>query len=145
MQSISRRKFVVSLSVLGGALSILPFVADADDAPTTTIYWANVGDAKTFPVNVPTLAAYPPQFGPGSVYVTRADDKTVSALLPKCTHHGCTVAFDSTGDVFNCPCHHAQFAATGAVLQGPARRPLLTLQAKIDSGSVWVQSLVPPH
>ena len=40
-----------------------------------------------------------------------------------CTHQGCPVQL--VGSEFRCPCHGAVFnAGTGAVVQGPARRPL---------------------
>jgi cytochrome b6-f complex iron-sulfur subunit len=41
-----------------------------------------------------------------------------------CTHLGCTVEWNAIENQFNCPCHGSQFDAQGAVLQGPARRPL---------------------
>lgn len=145
MDRISRRKFVTSLTVIGTAAAVLPFVADADDQPAQPIYWAKAGDVKTFPVNTPTFAAYPPEYGPGGVYVTRVDDKTATALSARCTHHGCKVAYDGPSKTYSCPCHGAQFSAAGDVIKGPARRPLPTLQAKIDGGFVYVQSLTAPH
>ncbi len=54
------------------------------------------------------------------------------ALDLTCTHLGCTVTVTPKNIV--CPCHGSQFALDGAVLTGPADRPLqrLTLVEQDD-------------
>ena len=44
------------------------------------------------------------------------------ALSAVCTHLGCTIDRSKTG--FHCPCHGSVFDDTGAVLSGPAPKPL---------------------
>jgi Rieske Fe-S protein len=44
------------------------------------------------------------------------------ALSLVCTHLGCTV--NVSADELFCPCHGSRFTRQGAVLQGPADRPL---------------------
>jgi glycine/D-amino acid oxidase-like deaminating enzyme/nitrite reductase/ring-hydroxylating ferredoxin subunit len=57
--------------------------------------------------------------------VYRDDDGAVSALSPVCTHLRCIVRWNTAERSWDCPCHGSRFdAKTGAVLHGPAVRPL---------------------
>ena len=60
-----------------------------------------------------------------------------------CTHMACSLA---EGDLEEttaiCPCHGAEFDVTsGAVLQGPARKPLATYQTRVEGGNLEVEGL----
>ncbi len=48
------------------------------------------------------------------------------AISRTCPHLGCQVRQEETA--FACPCHGSRFAADGAVVNGPADRPLLQIQ-----------------
>src|SRR5439155_26380244 len=66
------------------------------------------------------------------------------AFSAVCTHQGCTVDFDSSQRAFVCPCHGAAFSAdSGAVLQGPARRPLSSIPVAVGSDGELYAQLVP--
>jgi Rieske Fe-S protein len=56
-------------------------------------------------------------------FVMRASESEFRALSAICTHLGCTVEWDGTAQ-FDCPCHGSQYDATGAVMKGPATKPL---------------------
>lgn len=58
------------------------------------------------------------------------------ALSAKCTHTGCTVAWQE--DLFACPCHGSKFNPDGSVVNGPADKPLAQYAAKIEGDSVLV-------
>lgn len=60
---------------------------------------------------------------PGKKIFVQRTDAGFLALSAVCTHAGCTVSFNGA-DRFNCPCHGSSFAVDGAVVNGPAARPL---------------------
>lgn len=59
------------------------------------------------------------------VAVYRDETGATHGFSPKCTHLGCTVGWNSSTKTWDCPCHGSRFAATGAVVEGPAARPLV--------------------
>jgi glycine/D-amino acid oxidase-like deaminating enzyme/nitrite reductase/ring-hydroxylating ferredoxin subunit len=56
--------------------------------------------------------------------VYRGEDGAVTALSATCTHMGCVVGFNDVERTWDCPCHGSRFDTNGAVIQGPAVRPL---------------------
>ncbi len=64
-------------------------------------------------------------------------DEGYTAVSLICTHLGCTVTVTPDGMV--CPCHGSRFDQTGAVLQGPAERPLKKLQAELSGSHLLVR------
>ena len=55
-----------------------------------------------------------------------SDEGELYAISAICTHLGCTVATQEGGGFF-CPCHGSRFGPSGAVVAGPAPRPLVHL------------------
>jgi thiosulfate dehydrogenase [quinone] large subunit len=122
--------------------------------------------AETAPADVPPQAPPPAPptaapaagrtllAGPGALPVNQAAEFTLptgepavlvhnqggySAYVAICTHEGCQVLPTGTG-LLGCPCHGARFDPTdGAVVRGPARRPLSPVAIVVDpDGSVYL-------
>jgi glycine/D-amino acid oxidase-like deaminating enzyme/nitrite reductase/ring-hydroxylating ferredoxin subunit len=54
----------------------------------------------------------------------RAPSGELRKLVPACTHLGCPLQWNQADTSWDCPCHGSRFDTDGAVLQGPATRPL---------------------
>ncbi len=65
-------------------------------------------------------------------------DGKYTSLSAKCTHMGCTVAFQSKDDNFICECHGSIFNIDGKVLKGPATRPLPVYYVDIEGNKIYV-------
>jgi cytochrome b6-f complex iron-sulfur subunit len=71
----------------------------------------------------------------GTFLLTRTDAGAVKVLTASCTHEGCTVDRFS-GSQFVCPCHGAEFTATGAVAKGPANRALQQYTSQVNGDTL---------
>ncbi len=56
--------------------------------------------------------------------VYRDPEGTVHAVSARCTHMGCTVAWNDGERTFDCPCHGARYDRFGHVIRGPAKMDL---------------------
>ena len=59
-----------------------------------------------------------------------------------CTHMGCSLAKGKLdGTTVTCPCHGSQFdVTTGAVLRGPATRPVRSHHVQVEGDDLLVES-----
>ncbi|MFC1833183.1 ubiquinol-cytochrome c reductase iron-sulfur subunit [Thermodesulfobacteriota bacterium] len=63
----------------------------------------------------------------------RDKDTQLLALDDRCTHLGCKYRWKARAKRYECPCHGSEFALEGAVMRGPATRPLNRLHVKKTS------------
>jgi Rieske Fe-S protein len=65
-------------------------------------------------------------------------DESWAAYEAVCTHKGCEVAYQLESGRLGCPCHGSVFnpAQGGAVVQGPAQRPLQEIKVDTKGGKV---------
>jgi Rieske Fe-S protein len=96
---------------------------------------AGVRLAKLADVPVGGSAAAAATVDGDPVVVSQKDAHTVAAFSAICTHMGCTV--NAAGTQFHCPCHGSVYDAfTGAVVHGPAPRPLTKIQVTVSAGEI---------
>jgi Rieske Fe-S protein len=72
-----------------------------------------------------------------AVVLTRDAGGAVHGFSAICTHLGCTVDSVQNGTIM-CPCHGSRFNAdTGAVVMGPATRPLPAVSVAVHGNGVY--------
>jgi glycine/D-amino acid oxidase-like deaminating enzyme/nitrite reductase/ring-hydroxylating ferredoxin subunit len=88
-----------------------------------------VGDRLT-PASGTDARSIPPggarvlRSGLGKVGAYRDEDGRLHGVSLRCTHLGCLLRFNEAERSWDCPCHGSRFDVDGAVLEGPATRPL---------------------
>jgi cytochrome b6-f complex iron-sulfur subunit len=130
-----RREFCVSACQALTAASFGSFLpaCNSPTAPDTAVTLPNQGALLTNNTVVVNIDPTSPLAAPGSAalvqtpsdsyLVTRTGANAFTAVTAACTHFGCIVSrYDN--QVYVCPCHGSQFSTTGAVIKGPASRPL---------------------
>lgn len=133
-----RRVFVKGIALTTGALATArcggggpsptaPLAPPAAQARQITLPLMGVGE---------TVAVFD---GDQALAVTRLNATTVVAVSRTCTHQGCTVLLpDAPEQTLDCPCHGSRFTVQGAVVNGPAERPLPSFPARIEGASVVI-------
>jgi len=76
-----------------------------------------------------------------TAWVVKEPDGGVVAFGPRCTHLGCAHHWDGNKAKFVCPCHNSLFSVNGAVLSGPAPRPLDRYTVKIEGNKLLLGGL----
>ena len=66
---------------------------------------------------------------------------SLHAFDDTCTHMGCSLAKGNlSGTTVTCPCHGSQFdVASGAVLRGPAQRPVHSRPVHVEGDDLFIE------
>jgi thiosulfate dehydrogenase [quinone] large subunit len=97
-------------------------------AATALARVADVPVGGVLPVTAPTGTP---------AFLVRVAEQRFMAFHRACTHAGCTVDVAPDRRSFRCPCHGARYdARTGAVLGGPALRPLEQIPVHLSGDRV---------
>ncbi|MEB3278586.1 MAG: cytochrome b6-f complex iron-sulfur subunit [Lyngbya sp.] len=73
-------------------------------------------------------------------YLTVLENNTLDSvgIVNNCTHLGCTFPWNEIDQQFQCPCHGSRYSAEGAVVRGPANRPLKLVRVAVQSEVILI-------
>ena len=144
---VTRGRFVRLLGAAGSAIVGLSIAASPRHLVTiatrkgtlkkvTALSKLKMGVNGPFTFAVDTTAA----MNTNQIFLVRAAHNKVSALEATCRHMGCAIAWVAPDKKFECPCHGSQYAASGAVVHGPAQHNLYSHTVVVKAGQVWVMT-----
>jgi len=151
-----RRHFVVRamgaiVAAMGAALGI-PAVGYLFWPAKTSKHsnWVEAGDISKLSPGVPhelifvrtKVDGWRRRMEQDTAWIVKAEDGSVIAFSPRCTHLGCAYHWDTGKAEFVCPCHGSWFSKTGKVLAGPAPRPLDRYEARLENNRLWLGSVI---
>jgi cytochrome b6-f complex iron-sulfur subunit len=131
-ECLTRRAFLARSATVAAMVALLDACGDGTIGDPLGADTAPPGGPRSIKVSdFPGLATVgqPVVVGEKRAAV-RLDADSFLALSMVCTHQGTTIFVDGTQ--FECPNHGSRFANTGAVIEGPASRPLRDLHAVYD-------------
>jgi Rieske Fe-S protein len=128
------------VSSLGGCV-----VADVFNTNLGSSFAFNLSDPKFAPLNEVGSAVDVDDAAGRPIILIRVDEEQIMAVNRICTHSQCDMKFGRDGKWENgeiiCLCHNSKFDPTGAVIQGPATRPLTAYSVEFTSGQDEAQIL----
>ncbi|OKH74655.1 (2Fe-2S)-binding protein [Mycobacterium sp. SWH-M1] len=92
---------------------------------------AGTGEALTKTADVPVGSGVIV----GKTVVTQPTAGDFKAFSAVCTHSGCLVNKIADGTI-DCPCHGSKFSLDGAVVDGPAKKPLEPISVRVQGDSI---------
>ncbi len=155
--SLTRRRFYVGMiyglwSLIAAALSIPAAIYLLIPPKLRRLpEWAEAGDVSKLEPRAPVEMVFRQNRVDGwkiqsektTAWVVKLGDSQVLAYGPQCTHLGCASHWDDDRNPFLCPCHTSVFCVDGAVVSGPAPRPLDRYETKLENGKLLLGPLHP--
>lgn len=124
--------------------SSTPAAGNAGTTPAAPASSAAGGASSSTATNALTATSKIP-VGSGMIFpepqvvVTQPTAGEFKAFSAVCTHMGCIVN-QISNETIDCPCHGSQYSiTTGAVVAGPAPRPLPAKQIKVSGDSIFLE------
>jgi len=128
------RRATLKLAAGGAALLAVGAACQTDSTAP------EVDEVRIGPADLPSPDGGPFHSEDGRFYLFQ-DGTEPLALYARCTHRSCLIGWEDDGGEFHCPCHGSRFDRAGAVLQGPAERPLERMVVEqLEDGSLLVHT-----
>jgi len=151
MSEVDRRQFVkVGVLALGAGYAAAAGIPLFRYRELTKSDSGNVGGTRVVSLALPGAQDLPPLtaleflFDQDKALLIRHADQSWSCFFSRCTHQGCTVAYEPENDRLLCPCHSGTFdPRTGQVLGGPPKEHLAILEIVEEDDRLVVRRPTP--
>jgi cytochrome b6-f complex iron-sulfur subunit len=131
----TRRSVLIGAGGVLGAAALAACGSKGSSAKTAAA--VSVTGALAQLSDIPVGGAIAAKSGGKAIIISQPTAGQVTAFSAICTHMGCTVAPSADGKELDCPCHGSKYnATTGAVIGGPAPKPLPPVAVKVVDGAV---------
>ena len=134
--ALGRRQVLAGAGIALGATAIAACSGSGTkDAPPASTSAAAAGDKPG--AALATTSQVPVGAGliVGDVVLTQPTAGVFKGLSTECTHAGCAVSAVADGKI-TCPCHGSAFGLDGAVLKGPATKPLAPVAVTVQGQDI---------
>lgn len=149
---MDRRAFLgwVGMGMLATSLPVVIAACTEQKPPATDSSGADTPlDTSVRPDGFQALATLADLDGKGTildsknaaqpVLIYRKPDQKIAAVNPLCPHQGCNVEWQTELKIFACPCHGSKFGPDGALVTGPAKKPLVNFTTKQEGNLILVK------
>jgi menaquinol-cytochrome c reductase iron-sulfur subunit len=156
--NLDRRKFLVRLSLLAGAIPAAIVAVPISSALLGPLLqrqkqeWrrvAGIGDIAVGETKLITYLNADPLPWAGTTakaaaWLRRESEDQLLAFSAHCTHLGCPVRWEDKAQLFMCPCHGGVYYKDGTVAAGPPPKPLTKIEVRINQGNVEIKTAPVP-
>ena len=135
----NRRQVVQTLAITGGGIAFgacAPSVVRSGKREKIADLSSLSGEGKSVQFKYDNVQALLVRTGKG-VRATAFSGVSLVAYSMTCTHLGCVVNAPEANGQTVCACHGSRFDADGAVIDGPASRPLEAIKLEVVDGAVF--------
>jgi menaquinol-cytochrome c reductase iron-sulfur subunit len=156
--NIDRRKFLVRLSLLAGAIPAAIVSVPIFSALLGPLLqrqkqeWRKVANLSDIAVGETKLITYVnadplPWAGvtaKSAAWLRRESEVRLIAFSAHCSHLGCPVRWEDKAQLFMCPCHGGAYYKDGTVAAGPPPKPLTKIEVRINKADVEIKTAPVP-
>ena len=156
--NIDRRKFLVRISLLAGAIPValvsVPFLS-ALLGPLLQRQkqaWRKVASLSDIGIGETKLITYInadplPWAGvtaKSAAWLRRENENSFVAFSAHCSHLGCPVRWEDKAQLFMCPCHGGVYYKDGTVAAGPPPKPLTKIDVRVNKNDIEIKTAPVP-